>query len=115
MNIDEQAANQLINYLNSGVDFAVTQAPIIAQEILNWMLLKNCCMLLLGLIVLIVGCTVLYQHWTEWITNGFKDIVFIPGAVIALGLMLSLSSGFMLIKLMVAPKLVLLEVIGQMV
>lgn len=113
MNINEQAAGQLIEYLNSGSNFIAAQAPAVANEIIQWSLFMRWAGVFMGLTLLVVGAVILKSNWENWISEGFKELAMFPIAGMFIGSILTLCNAFMLVKIIMAPKLFLLSYIAN--
>ncbi len=113
MTIDEQAATQLINYLNSGLDFASQQAPLVADEILRWGMMSGAVLLVLGLICLAVIVKFFIPNLKEqrdqdgvWLTLFLFSII--PIIMIC-------ANTYTILQIWVAPRLYLLDYITHSV
>ncbi len=115
MNIDEQAANQLIAYFNSGIDFATSQAPIIGQEIIQWATFMACVGIAAGLCTLIAGSVLLYTKWSDWLSDGWDDFALLPIVIIIIGFIATSINISELAKVTLAPRLYLLEAISNLI
>ena len=114
MNIDEQAANQLIAYLNSGIDFATVQAPLLAQEIIRWSLFGRCIGAIIGSCMIVAGAIFIYRKWNKWVTPTWNDVVLIPIVIILAGTVITICNGVVIGKILLAPRLYLLEYVSRL-
>ena len=115
MNIDEQAANQLIEYLNSSVDFAIAQAPLVAQEIISWTLFMHKAGAALGLSILIAGAIFLYLKWNAWVKTAWSEAALFPMGMMLVGTIVILCNAAVIVKVTLAPRLFLLEFISRLI
>ena len=105
--------------LKSVKDFSAEQVPLVVQEYINWIFWQNCVIAFFMVIMI----AILYRIW-KWIINeeGVKDDtglkVFISGMAILLvsiPSLQSLDSITQMIKTTVAPRVVIIEKISELV
>ena len=115
--MDKEAINELMEIIKSGHDFAVEQMPHVAQEIIFYEKFEHSVWFTVAVLVL-VGLTYLWKivisKFQKWDTEPFCFSCFFLVLVTAffiLGLVLETSA---LIKVWCAPRLVILDYLGNL-
>ena len=111
----------LENSVTTGAELAQQEIPLLAQEILNWEFYSH---LIIGLSLLLVSFLIslvvrlIYKHYKNISHNGGSEEEV---AMFLLGFSSALAAGFggfqltLALKVVVAPRLVLLEYIGGLI
>ena len=112
MTIDEQAATQLINYLNSGLDFASQQAPLVANEILRWGMLSSSVIMVLGVICLTVIAIIFLPKLKELRDqDGILLTLFLFSIIPTL---MVCVNAYTILQIWVAPRLYMLDYVKRL-
>lgn len=112
MNINEEAANQLISYLNSGIDLAKDQIPLVAAEILHWGILVRSIGVVVPLIILFLvamwaRADYRKEPWEKESVIIFCSVLTLPGALI-------IGNLFVLFKILIAPRVYLIGYLSKL-
>jgi len=117
----QQYAQEVLLWVKSSATFIVDQMPQLVQEVLRWGIASNAFGIGLGFIIVLAGvCANSYflknrPYFKEWnkdhdemcVTQIFSAVVSAVGYL--LGTLLILINTFSLLKVLVAPRLYLLE------
>lgn len=117
MNITEAAAQELLTVVKDSKQFILEQAPDVVQEIIRWGIGKNCFQLILGTLFLLISWKLYLAKLKgkEWVDDEIMPVVLAVGILGVGGALLAPSSIFNLIKIYAAPKLYILEYLGNLV
>lgn len=124
--MDKEQLNQLAKFLQetaeSGRDFFVEQAPLIATEMLQWRYYQD----VMGILICAIIAIVLYligrrinniKRYREWLEGGGDVIPLhaIPWALVIAPFIVSCCLTFDAVKCRVAPRLVLIEEVKDLI
>ena len=107
MNIDEQAANQLIEYINNSAQFVADQAPAVVQEILRWSLVARSIGLGIGLAIM-VGAVICWYKFRDKMSD-YEMMPFLLGVFGTFGAGVFVANAYNLLQLTITPKVFLLR------
>ena len=116
----ENNIEQILNYLQEGVQtagsFVAEQTPLLIQEILSYHLLYHGTWLSIGVLLLlsVIFCFVYFARKIDW-SDGIESIYLLGviGFVASIGIIL--GNVFTFIKIIVAPRLYLLEYVSDLI
>lgn len=110
--IVNQALSQLVSVTSSTTNFVSDQAPVVCQEILNYMFWKNAISLICCVIFAILSCCYFYYYYKNYDDKHFKiiDLIFIISFIVFIVCFISIFTLTAdLIKISFAPRLFLIE------
>lgn len=118
----EQVVEKVASYVEAGAEFAVTQAPLLVREILNWEIALRCGAAFVSFVALAFGLWAFryiyvqerYDRYSRYSDSAVLGMVA-AGSVSAVGLATFVYNTFALVKVLVAPRLFLLEYFSHLV
>lgn len=112
MTINEEAAKQLITYINNGIDFATAQLPQVAIEILHWGVIIRSIGFLIPLMILIG--MLIWGHNNYQKSPWSNESVFLFSLSLSVPILLIIGNGYVLLKILAAPRVYLLDYISHL-
>ena len=124
--MDKEQINQLAKFLQetaeSGRDFFVEQAPLIATEMLSWRYYQD----VMGILICVIVAVMLYligrriyniKRYQDWLNSGSEvlPLHILPWICILGPFIVSCCLTFDAVKCRVAPRLVLIEEVKDLV
>ena len=119
--MNEELQTKLLEYLNSiegtiseASDFARAELPLVAQEYLAWVWWGNLVLLIAGGVGLLVGIGLM--RWSVKATSDDGGVILAMGGIVltVCGSLLTIPSTSRLVKVSVAPRVVLIEKIKEL-
>lgn len=118
----DQAVEKVASYVEAGAEFAVAQAPLLVREIINWEIAFRCGVAFVALVGFALGLWAFryiyaqahsdrYQRYSDSAVLGMVA----AGGVAVGGLATFVCNTFALVKVLVAPRLFLLEYFSNLV
>lgn len=119
----EKYLETLESTITQASDFAIEQTPLVVQEYLSWIFWSNIFLFALNIIIIIFCIFLMFKlrfvmakNMDTDIAVGFQILCFIMSSVgIILGFIFSAVSLYYAIKVAVAPRVVLLEKISELI
>lgn len=114
-----QALQEILDTLIATKDFVIEQAPDVVQQLLMWNTTACSIGTVVGLILLSVGFMMYYHNdklFKENNKNNWDENLSAFWLILSvIGFIISMSFGFTLLKILIAPKLYVIEYIINMV
>ncbi len=128
--MNEETKELLLKYLQAGAEriergsaFVEAEIPLVVTEYLNWYWWSGLFLVLLGLLFMFIGVPLFYgAKWSfKKYKEDYKDGFEVLGVILAIGaigmpiagLIVSAENSYSLVKVSVAPRVVLLEKIAE--
>jgi hypothetical protein len=125
MNIDEELKNKLTEYLvslesglKSAKDFSTEQVPLVVQEYLNWIFWSNLALLLLFITIFSFMVFVINQIRKRVSDDNATDcyfVMFFIGLFSLFPLLGLMECGAKAMKVKIAPRIVIIEKVADLV
>lgn len=114
-----ESMDKVLGYVEQGADFAVEQAPLVAQEIVTWGIAEGVISVVVATPLLCVVVFVLKRIWTRKEDRHFDEIdaafaTFFTLLAGVLPAILFCTGLFQAAKALLAPRLYILEQIGRL-
>lgn len=101
---------KMIDLADKGVDFSVEQIPLVVQEWLNWQAAEAMLFLALGVFIWIVTRIIFVKVREGMKGSGDEGVEWIPAMIgTVIGTIVIFANAYHLIKVLVAPRVVLVE------
>lgn len=117
----KEKLGQLVEYLTEsakqGIDFTKEQAPLVAQEIVQWTIGESAVLIVSGLIGLGIGAYLLRLGIRglrdDW--GGLEGLPIAGGVMLSsVSILMVVTNTLTLVKAITAPRLVLLDYLGKL-
>lgn len=115
-----QRLESILSFLETsvkqGADFAVDQAPDVVNQLLAWRFSESLAMFLIGIVLAVTLVAVTVWIWRKFLKEEYidvDDILFVVLLTAIVWLVMALPISFLIsldwLKIMIAPKLYLIE------
>lgn len=102
----QKSLADLLAYVKKGADFAVAQAPAVAQEIVAWELWSSVVLVCTGIVTLVTGFLAVRATMRNYdnVAAGVFGIIAFP-----VGFVMTVVNIYFAVRAIVAPRLVIIE------
>lgn len=120
-NLSEKALAEILNKALDGIDFATDQAPMVVQELITYMTFSHVARFIVFLILTIAASRLIFWSIKKKKEAGEyrgEEFTFCAAGAIILALIFgfcALSDAFSFVKIMIAPKVYLIEHAARLV
>ena len=119
MDITKELAMELLDTIKNTKEFVIEQSPDLIQQVYRYGVFENVALLIFGIISLVVFCSIIVNHEKigKWSCDNDSVGFIVAGTMLALiaGVILTLGGIFTLAKLILAPKLYLIEYLSNLI